>query len=657
MNTVGIEILFCGMQRVRETNASLVKLESVLTLFFTDTAGKLDKFVDTICEDFQIRPEKYKEKIRTAIEDQIKQGEFLLTLPGDDEPPGLSQEDYEWWKSQRLATTNGGQDTPDLIEEEVTEDNDLEDDMEERPETVDALMADLQEQNPSEDLRIKIQLDIVSGAMHLSDSFEWELTSTVTPEEFAEVYASDLGLNGEFKTAIAHDIREQVYMYMKSLAMLGYTFDGAAVSDIELRQEFLPPVTDVVRRDEQSIAHHTPFLVNITDADMERLETEREKSITKRKRATRGRRGVILPDREPIRTVRMRIGGEVDENGRPLGRLSGPKQPFVFKPTASKKPTTSRRAAALAARANISEMSNDVHDERYDAVVASSNNVRLKRNRPSTMTPGPQQDESNGSVRASNRISERLVPKEERMSVSLEAASGKTASDGNESRPDSVRQSATEQVEKPQVSSKDGSVKPRSRDDSPAPFPDVASPESTSSSSADGVFSLGRSKSQAKRSLKNDRKIQTPLVQSSKPLPNSTPETSKARSSTGRVSESPAKTTPVLSTPGVPSIRPPAQRVASHQPAEPAWLSQLLGNLKAERPRERVQATWKGPPANPPPGTIITEVDHWRIKCLDCQGKIYSLGPGETLQNFEKHLRNKQHLANVDARINSSKPA
>lgn len=35
--------------------------------------------------------------------------------------------------------------------------------------------------------------------MHLSDTFEWELTSTVTPEEFAEVYAADLGLNGEFK--------------------------------------------------------------------------------------------------------------------------------------------------------------------------------------------------------------------------------------------------------------------------------------------------------------------------------------------------------------------------------------------------------------------------------------------------------------------------
>ncbi|KAJ9119163.1 hypothetical protein QFC22_003655 [Naganishia vaughanmartiniae] len=633
---------------VTDTNEEHRRYRDTFLWNAADPIGKLDKFVDTICEDFQIRPEKFKDKIRAAIEDQIKQGEFLLTLPGDDDPAGLSQEDCEWWQSQRLAIIEADQNTADLIEDEITEDNDVADDMDERPETVDALMADLPEQESAEDLRIKIQLDIVSGAMHLSDSFEWELTSSVSPEQFAEVYAAELGLNGEFKTAIAHDIREQVYLYMKSLAMVGYTFDGGAVTDLELRQEFLPPVTDVVRKDEQSIAIHTPFLVNITDADIERLETDREKLISKKKRATRGRRGIILPDREPVRTVRMRVGGEVDEHGRPLARVAGPKQPFIVKPSTLKKPITSRRAAALAARANISEMSNDVRDDKYDPVVAPVNNGRLKRNRPSAMTPGLQlEDPSNASPRVSSRISDRLFPKEERLSVPPDTASSKAVVNGSESRQGSVRPS-----DKARVSNKDGPVKTpgsRSRDDSPAPFPDVASPESTSSSSADGAFALGRAKSQAKRSIKNDRKIQTPLAQSSKPLPGSTPETSKPRSS-GRVSESPAKITPVLSNLVIPPNRPPAHRVVSHQPPQPPWLVELLADLTAKRPRERVQATWKGPPANPPPGTTVTEVDHWRIKCLDCMGKIYSLGPGQTLDNFEKHLRNKQHLSNVEAR-------
>lgn len=48
------------------------------------------------------------------------------------------------------------QDSLDLIEEEVS-DND-EDVDEERPETVDTLMAELQDQDVPEDLRIKIQV-------------------------------------------------------------------------------------------------------------------------------------------------------------------------------------------------------------------------------------------------------------------------------------------------------------------------------------------------------------------------------------------------------------------------------------------------------------------------------------------------------------------
>jgi hypothetical protein len=45
-----------------------------------------------------------------------------------------------------------------------------------------------------------LQLDIIVGAMKLEDQFEWDLENeTVTPEEFSEVYALDLGLGGEFK--------------------------------------------------------------------------------------------------------------------------------------------------------------------------------------------------------------------------------------------------------------------------------------------------------------------------------------------------------------------------------------------------------------------------------------------------------------------------
>ncbi|PBL03179.1 hypothetical protein ARMGADRAFT_913067 [Armillaria gallica] len=41
----------------------------------------------------------------------------------------------------------------------------------------------------------------------------------------------------------------------------------------------------------------------------------------------------------------------------------------------------------------------------------------------------------------------------------------------------------------------------------------------------------------------------------------------------------------------------------------------------------------------------------WRIKCLDCPGKLFKPGPGETLSNFEVHLRNKTHRRVVEKRV------
>ncbi|TBU24698.1 hypothetical protein BD309DRAFT_863774 [Dichomitus squalens] len=41
----------------------------------------------------------------------------------------------------------------------------------------------------------------------------------------------------------------------------------------------------------------------------------------------------------------------------------------------------------------------------------------------------------------------------------------------------------------------------------------------------------------------------------------------------------------------------------------------------------------------------------FRIKCADCPGKHYTPGPGESLQNFEVHLKNRQHRSKVNARL------
>lgn len=69
-----------------------------------------------------------------------------------------------------------------------------------------------------EDMRINIKLDITVGQHNLVDQFEWDINCAEnSPEEFAETLCKELGLSGEFMTAIAHSIREQQELLQNSL--------------------------------------------------------------------------------------------------------------------------------------------------------------------------------------------------------------------------------------------------------------------------------------------------------------------------------------------------------------------------------------------------------------------------------------------------------
>lgn len=94
--------------------------------------------------------------------------------------------------------------------------------------------------------------------------------------------------------------------------------------------------------------------------------------------------------------------------------------------------------------------------------------------------------------------------------------------------------------------------------------------------------------------------------------------------------------------------------------------------LRSKQFEDRFEIIPRPRPADP-------GVTEWRIRCLDCPGKVsqvvsskpssalisrilcviaqlYNLGPGETLDNFAIHFRNKQHRANVDARLGRRPP-
>jgi SWI/SNF-related matrix-associated actin-dependent regulator of chromatin subfamily B protein 1 len=118
-------------------------------------------------------------------------------------------------------------------------------------------------------------------------------------EQFADVYAKELGLGGEFKcvglcvddfvtdlfsrTAIAHCI-EQVQIYEKSLFLVGHPSDGSTVQDDDLRMSFLPSLASGARVMDQ-VPSFTPLLNYFSDGEIERSK-EREKELTNRRKRT-----------------------------------------------------------------------------------------------------------------------------------------------------------------------------------------------------------------------------------------------------------------------------------------------------------------------------------------------------------------------------------
>ncbi|KAI8454088.1 hypothetical protein BY996DRAFT_7013721 [Phakopsora pachyrhizi] len=165
---------------------------------------------------------------------------------------------------------------------------------------------DFQGYNPlkenDDELRIPIVLDIICGHVHLTDRFEWEISEVNnSPEDFVEVYVNDLGLAGEFKTAIAHSIREQIETYVKSLALVEHV-NGYPVPNDELRYAFLQPITEPIRTSQ--VDDYTPFLNFLNAEELDRQEKEHDREARRKRRQTRSRRGITLPDRESQRTVR-----------------------------------------------------------------------------------------------------------------------------------------------------------------------------------------------------------------------------------------------------------------------------------------------------------------------------------------------------------------
>jgi len=78
-------------------------------------------------------------------------------------------------------------------------------------------------------------------------------------------------------------------------------------------------------------------------------------------------------------------------------------------------------------------------------------------------------------------------------------------------------------------------------------------------------------------------------------------------------------------------------------PPPPHWLNEAAEDLKARYPDDRFEVIMR----------FNGGVERgWRVACFDCPGKLYTTGPNETLNNYEVHLKNRQHRLKVNIRAN-----
>ncbi|KAL9598960.1 MAG: hypothetical protein Q9219_004143 [cf. Caloplaca sp. 3 TL-2023] len=505
-----------------------------------------------------------------------------------------------------------------------------------------------------DEMRITIKLNITIGQQTLVDQFEWDINNPLnSAEDFARSMTLDLSLTGEFTTAIAHSIREQSQLFTRGLYVTGHPFDGRPIEDQDLKASFLPSPLPSSFRPFQAAKDFTPYLYELNEAEIEKTELSLSREERRQKRSVTRRGGPVLPDlKDRRRTIRTLVvssvlpgAAEAIEDSRILKRApaaagkvrrpgqnrdelddsdesnsadSSPGSPavpsYLIAGTAR---TRNMRGAASAASAAIRghlgrsatpEVLNNHHHE-----------TRTSRRQPGLGSRA--RDYREDSVEEPNELIVRLKIPPEKYRQMLRLRRGRTRPEplqsavSNSHHPSQRSQSATP-----------GQGTPSLRSMPPPPSTPATQP----------------------RRSPQTRQGQQPQPQQKGPTPHNLLHPHSA-AQIGRMNAA-----------GPPSKEHPI-------PAPPQWLLLALERLQQAYPDDRFQgmmrytavskATDQPIPLNvEEPSKDLKYMYYPRIRCLDCPGKMYTPGPELGVNNFEVHLKNRNHRDKVEARTGEKGP-
>lgn len=206
----------------------------------------------------------------TSNVQNANQPETLIPIRLDMEIEGQKLRDtFTWNKNECIIT-------PEQFAEILCDDLDL------NPVTfIPAISAAIRQQidafpqdgNPiideSVDQRVVIKLNIHVGNTSLVDQIEWDMSEeNNNPEEFAVKLGAELGLGGEFVTAIAYSIRGQLSWHQRT-----YAFSEAPLNMVEVPFR-APSEADA----------WAPFLETLTDAEMEKKIRDQDRNTRRMRR-------------------------------------------------------------------------------------------------------------------------------------------------------------------------------------------------------------------------------------------------------------------------------------------------------------------------------------------------------------------------------------